>query len=125
MSCLTLRRTLGGLTIIHENEYQTDIITDKATDMLKDAIQNADNTPFFIGIAPTTPHMQVQLNQSFTEPIPPTKYADLFPDAVVPRRDSYNVQGGVSWVKDLPELNQTVLDWVSLFVSATSLCEAN
>lgn len=121
---IKLNCTSGGPTIIHENQYQTDIITDKATNMLKNAIKNADHTPFFIGIAPTTPHMQVQINQSFTEPVPPPKYADLFPDAVVPRVDSYNVQGGVSWVKDLPELNQTVLDWVSFFISDASGREA-
>lgn len=103
----------GKLPVNYAGIYQTDLITEKATNMLSSAIANVESTPFFIGIAPTTPHMQVYSNYSFTEPIPKPEYAGLFNDTIVPRWDSYNAQGGVSWVKELPELNQTVLDYVS------------
>lgn len=107
---------IGKLPVNSAGIYQTDLITEKATAMLSSAIANVDSTPFFIGIAPTTPHMQVHSNYSFTEPIPKPEYAGLFNDTIVPRWDSYNAQGGVSWVKELPELNQTVLDYVSSLI---------
>ena len=92
-------------------KYQTDLIQEKATALLEKALASPD-TPFFVGIAPTAPHMEVQADSRFTEPLPAPKYAGLFNETIVPRTPSYNVQGGVSWIKNLPELNQTLLDYV-------------
>lgn len=93
-----------------------DLIVQKSTAMLQQAL-SSPSQPFFLGIAPTAPHMEVQLNGSFTEPIPPPEYATIFSETFVPRVPSYNVPvggpgGGVSWLKGLEALNETVLDYV-------------
>lgn len=108
----------GGAAINHEGEYQTDIIQQKATSMIEQAL-SSPSQPFFLGIAPTAPHLEVQFNGSFTEPIPPPEYAGLFNGTIVPRSPNYNVPvggpgGAVSWLKELEELNDTVVDYVRI-----------
>lgn len=105
----------GEAAINHEGTYQMDLIVQKSIAMFQQALSSSQ--PFFLGIAPTAPHMEVQLNGSFTEPIPPPEYAGLFNETVVPRVPNYNVPvggpgGGVSWLKKLEALNETVLSYV-------------
>lgn len=92
-----------------------DLLVQKSNAMFQEAL--ASPQPFFLGIAPTAPHMEVQFNGTFTEPIPPPQYAHLYNDTIVPRVPNYNVPvggpgGGVSWLKGLEELNETILEYV-------------
>lgn len=112
------REILGEAAINHEGEYQTDLLQKKSTSMLQQALASPSQ-PFFLGIAPTAPHLEVQFNGSFTEPIPPPEYAGLFNETIVPRSPNYNVPvggpgGAVSWLKELEELNETVVDYVRI-----------
>lgn len=108
----------GEASINYEGEYQTALIQQKSTSMLQQALASPSQ-PFFLGIAPTAPHLEVQFNGSFTEPLPSPEYAGSFNDSIVPRSPNYNVPvggpgGGVSWLKELPELNDTVVDYVRI-----------
>ncbi|KAF5351283.1 hypothetical protein D9758_007985 [Tetrapyrgos nigripes] len=106
----------GDPAVNYLGEYQVDVIQEKASSLLQTAISGLKNdswsTPFFLGIAPTAPHLEVQFNGSFTEPLPPPGDEHLFDGVPVPRNPNYNVHGGVSWVKDLPELNETVVEYI-------------
>ncbi|KAK7034484.1 hypothetical protein VNI00_012331 [Paramarasmius palmivorus] len=98
-----------------EGQYQVDVIKDKALGLFQEALaDSAGGKPFFLGIAPTAPHMEVQFDGSFTEPLPRSRDANLFEDVQVPRAPSFNVQsqGAVSWLKELDELNSTVVDYI-------------
>uniref|UniRef100_A0A0W0EVU3 Putative arylsulfatase n=1 Tax=Moniliophthora roreri TaxID=221103 RepID=A0A0W0EVU3_MONRR len=99
----------GSGPVNYEGRYQVDVIQEKALGLLEDAL-NAEE-PFFLGIAPTAPHMEVQYNGLFTEPLPRPAEASLFEGVQVPRTPSFNVkgQGAVSWLKGLDELNSTVV----------------
>lgn len=113
---LTRTNHPGEAAINHEGTYQMDLIFQKSTAMLQQAL-SSPSQPFFLGIAPTAPHMEVQFNGSFTEPIPPPEYAGLFNGTVVPRVPNWNEPvggpgGGVSWLKGLAGLNETVVDYV-------------
>jgi len=107
----------GGPVVNFLGDYQVEVIQQKATSLLETAISGLkdDDTPFFLGLAPTAPHMEVQFNQSFTEPLPPPGDEDLFDGVPVPKNPNFNVQGGVSWLKSLPELNETVVEYVRAF----------
>src|SRR3569833_3370772 len=52
---------------------------------LKEAL--AKDRPFFIGVAPITPHSQV--GKDAGPPLPAHKYNNTRPDAKVPRADNY------------------------------------
>lgn len=96
-----------------------DLVIQKSTAMFQQALSSPSQQPFFLGVAPTAPHMEVQFNGAFTEPIPPPEYAGLFNGTVVPRVPNYNQPvggpgGGVSWLKGLEELNETVLEYVRI-----------
>ncbi|THU88757.1 alkaline phosphatase-like protein [Dendrothele bispora CBS 962.96] len=102
----------GEPVVNHLGEYQVDVIEQKASSFLQDAISGLNSsTPFFLGIAPTAPHLEVQFNGSFTEPLPAPGDEDLFEGIPVPENPNFNVQGGVSWVKSMPELNETVIEY--------------
>ncbi|KAF5351337.1 hypothetical protein D9758_007991 [Tetrapyrgos nigripes] len=106
----------GDPAVNYLGEYQVDVIQEKASSLLQTAISglknDASSKPFFLGIAPTAPHLEVQFDGSFTEPLPPPGDEDLFDGVPVPRNPNYNVHGGVSWVKNLPELNETVIEYI-------------
>ncbi|KAK7041414.1 hypothetical protein VNI00_009280 [Paramarasmius palmivorus] len=96
-----------------QGQYQVDVIKQKALGLLQDAVADSGK-PFFLGIAPTAPHMELPFDGGFTEPLPRNNETTLFEDVKVPRSPSFNVkgQGAVSWLKDLQELNQTVVDYI-------------
>ncbi|KAK7034486.1 hypothetical protein VNI00_012333 [Paramarasmius palmivorus] len=96
-----------------EGQYQVDVVKDKALGLFQDALADSGK-PFFLGIAPTAPHLEVQFDGGFTEPLPRADEASLFEDVIIPRSPSFNVkgQGAVSWLKDLNELNETLVDYI-------------
>ena len=113
--------------VSYEGQYVTDLLSDKAHEFLDDALKEFEATgkPFFLSVAPTAPHSDVNIrrdiiNGDFTEktniqspPIPADRHKDLFKDAVVPRTPNFNPDqpGGASWISRLPKQNQTNVDF--------------
>lgn len=54
---------------------------------------------------------------TFNPPVPAKRHANLFSDAKTPRPSSFNpdVSSGLSWVKNLPKLNQTNVDYLDYY----------
>lgn len=116
----------------YEGQYVTDVIADKSMEFLDDAIHEryepgGSDRPFFLTIAPTSPHSNVHINTDlsgghggkYTEttalqspPVPAERHKHLFPDAVVPRTPDFNPDSAntVSWLKTLPKQNSTNVD---------------
>lgn len=71
--------------------------------------------PFFIAVAPIAPHSNMRLRQprQFDLPEYAKRHAGLFSDYKIPRTENFNpdVPSGVSWVRELPKLNQTLIDY--------------
>ncbi|KAI5455611.1 alkaline-phosphatase-like protein [Mariannaea sp. PMI_226] len=90
-----------------------DITSKHALEMLETAV-NAEN-PFFLVIAPAVPHVGINASVSGDTffPIPQDKWANAFPDEVVPRNPNYNPvhqNAGASWILNMPRLNQSEID---------------
>ncbi|KAF2864021.1 alkaline phosphatase-like protein [Piedraia hortae CBS 480.64] len=106
--------------ISYEGEYITDVLAQKAYTFLSDALAKR-HTPFFLTIAPTAPHSNVQIHSrlidgNFSEksatqspPIPAKRHKHLFHDVVVPRTENFNPprSSSVSWIATLPQQNAT------------------
>ena len=109
--------------VSYEGKYSTDVLAQKAYAFLEDAV--AAKKPFFLGIAPTAPHSDVNIkenliNGNFSEnsvvqspPIPAERHKHLFEDVVVPRTPNFNPDkpSGVSWISTLPQQNSTNVDF--------------
>jgi N-acetylglucosamine-6-sulfatase len=71
--------------------------------------------PFFVAVAPIAPHSNMRLRQprQFDLPEYAERHAGLFADYKIPRTENFNpdVPSGVSWVRELPKLNQTLIDY--------------
>lgn len=101
----------GGVPVNYAGQYSPDVTAAKAHDFLREAI--AHDEPWFLVHAPIAPHSSVQLvpDVIMDRPEYADRHAHLFKDYVIPRDENFNpeTQGGVSWVKDLPRLNDTVI----------------
>ncbi|GME66155.1 Arylsulphatase [Neofusicoccum parvum] len=92
------------------NEYNTDLVADRALAFLTDA--HAASRPFFLGIAPIGPHADTLYPAGATTPIftipkPATRHAAAFPNASVPRSPNFNPAAPslANWIAALPPLN--------------------
>ncbi|KEF57018.1 arylsulfatase [Exophiala aquamarina CBS 119918] len=100
--------------VFRTGEYSTDVIAETAMDWLDAAAQR--DRPFFMGVAPIAPHTETTFISStlvvFDPPVPAKRHEGLFPDAKVPRVPNFNPDKpqGASWMKKLPQANQTVLE---------------
>ncbi|KAK5630809.1 hypothetical protein RRF57_006524 [Xylaria bambusicola] len=91
----------------HEGEYSTDVMAEKAYGFLNDAVRDLENRPFFLTVAPISPHANVHItaysetNQMsvFTEPIPAKRHEHLFKDVKVPRTKNFNPDQVTIWGK--------------------------
>ncbi|KAF3011454.1 hypothetical protein E8E14_002409 [Neopestalotiopsis sp. 37M] len=111
----------GETPVSYHGYHQTDIIRAKALDRL-DYLTTQDK-PFYLTIAPTSPHFSDNLGI----PIPLSRHFDAYPDAKVPRNpnfnpdDEYTIQKP-SYLKDLEqfgESNITALDtWYKARIQA-------
>ncbi|ETS78804.1 hypothetical protein PFICI_08657 [Pestalotiopsis fici W106-1] len=111
----------GGTPVAYHGYHQTDIIRTKALDRLD--YLTSQEKPFYLTIAPTSPHFSGHLGI----PIPLARHFDAYPDAKVPRNpnfnpdDEYTVQKP-SYLKDLDQfgaINITGLDtWYKARIQA-------
>ena len=111
----------------YEGQYSTDVIAKKTYGFLGDAVDELESkgTPFFLTVAPTAPHSDVNIKQdvihgNFSEttnvqspPIPAERHKHLFQDVRVPRTPNFNPDeaGGASWISRLPKQNETNVDF--------------
>ncbi|SPN97772.1 related to arylsulfatase [Cephalotrichum gorgonifer] len=92
--------------------YSTDVLAETAVEFLEHAASDMENRPFFINIMPVGPHFEkvvpVEPGQSIAgtvlyPPVPAKRHEHLFPNAT---------PGESSYLKDLPRLNETVVDYL-------------
>ncbi|KAJ5882628.1 uncharacterized protein N7529_001300 [Penicillium soppii] len=103
--------------VSHEGEHTIDVITRKALSFLDDALDG--ERPFFLAVSPVAPHSNVDPGAIasgqiyMSAPIPLQRHEHLFEDVRVPRNKNFNPDqpSGVSWVRDLPKQNQSVIDY--------------
>lgn len=103
----------GEPPVDYSGQYSVDVVASKAYGFLDEAALHPE--PFFIGIAPIAPHS----DNRFVEPQEhnmakyAARHAHLFKDYKIPRTANFNPDfpTGVSWVKDLPKLNETVIEY--------------
>ncbi|KAK7547732.1 alkaline-phosphatase-like protein [Phyllosticta paracitricarpa] len=105
----------GAEPVSYAGNYSTDVISGKIQGFLDEAL--ADERPWFVVAAPIAPHStQVADNATNTTSLQIPEYAErhahLFNNYTIPRDTRFNakIQGGVSWMADLPELNSTVIE---------------
>lgn len=98
----------------YKGQYSPDVTAAKAAAFLDEALTHQDR-PWFVVHAPVAPHSNFQLEGTMESDAPryAARHAHLFNDYKIPRNENFNPekQGGVSWVKRLPRLNQTVIDY--------------
>ena len=103
----------GDTPVHHPGEYSPDVVTKKASEYLDEAL--ASDKPWLLVAAPVAPHVQVvpPPNKHSEPPACAPRHEGLFKDVKVPRTANFNPrhQSGVSWVKTLPLLNETVIEY--------------
>ncbi|GME62001.1 Arylsulfatase precursor protein [Neofusicoccum parvum] len=113
----------GETPVSYAGNYSTDVIREKILGFLDEALSHEQ--PWFVVAAPIAPH-----STTTTDPATNTTYFDfaqyaprhahLFKNYTIPRDSSFNakVEGGVSWIKNLAPLNQTVIEYNDEFQRA-------
>lgn len=103
----------GEPPVSFEGKYSPDVMAEQALGYVDDAASHED--PFFIAVAPIAPHsnMRLQEPRQFDLPEYAKRHAGLFSDYKIPRTGNFNpeIPSGVSWVRELPKLNQTLIDY--------------
>ncbi|KAF2794585.1 alkaline phosphatase-like protein [Melanomma pulvis-pyrius CBS 109.77] len=87
-----------------KGQYSTTKVAEYGYGYLREAVMQ--NDPFFVAIAPITPHVQVGKNHS--TPVPENKYLGTRPLANISHMDNFNPvkRSGVNKVWDLDRLNK-------------------
>ncbi|CAK1363583.1 unnamed protein product [Cercospora beticola] len=102
-----------GVPVSYEGQYSPDVVAEKTYGWLDEAVSHEQ--PFFIVAAPVAPHSNQDPKVPGVMSIPEyaPRHAHLFKNFTTPRTPNFNpdVPSGVSWVKELPQLNQTVIDY--------------
>lgn len=101
----------GAPPVNYAGQYSPDVTAEKAYGLLEEAMTHED--PWFLVHAPIAPHGTVDLVPNFYSDMPKyhERHAHLFKDYKIPRGDNFNAQGGVSWIKHLPPLNDSLLEY--------------
>ncbi|KAI0973838.1 arylsulfatase [Xylaria arbuscula] len=100
----------GETPISYPGYHQSDVISAMAVDRIEKLA--AQDKPFFLGISPTTPHVELGGGKW---PVPPVRYSNKFPNLKAPRSvnwnpdDSYQQQKA-SWLKGLPLMNDSTIE---------------
>jgi N-acetylglucosamine-6-sulfatase len=103
----------GAPPVSYEGQYSPDVVFEKTRGFLHEALLHPE--PWFITAAPIAPHSNVKLEpeQEFGPARYAERHAHLFKDYKIPRTSNFNpdTQSGVGWIKRLPKLNDTVIDY--------------
>lgn len=111
----------GAVPVSYDGQYSPDVTASKAYEFLDQATQH--DRPFFLAVAPIAPHSNVRIEDglpTFDLPQYAKRHEHLFKDYKIPRTADFNPThiSGVSWIKGLPELNETVVDYFDEFQRA-------
>lgn len=100
----------------YEGHYSPDVVAQKAYGFLEEAVLH--EAPLFLAVAPIAPHSNMHINFEKGElsrdaAFYAERHAHLFKEYKIPRTANFNpdVSSGVSWVKELPKLNDTVIEY--------------
>jgi arylsulfatase A-like enzyme len=109
----TLTRN-GEAPVNYNGLYSPDVTAEKAYGFLYEALSQPE--PWFLVHAPIAPHGDFRFEDGEIKMAMPgyaERHAHLFQEYKIPRSENFNpeVQGGVGWVKDLPRLNETVVEY--------------
>ena len=101
----------GKLLKTSKETYQTDFIGETVANFLQGRKDRKDVKPFFMYVSPFAPH---------SPSLPAKRHASLFSNLSAPRYPSYNPLDNIqnqkpSWIKTLPELDQTQLSSIDEF----------
>ncbi|KAK4499656.1 hypothetical protein PRZ48_010174 [Zasmidium cellare] len=111
----------GAQPVSYKGKYSPDVVANKAYGFLDDASKDPDR-PFFIGIAPIAPHSNMRSVPSLERGTPfyAERHAHLFKEEKIPRTKNFNPKepSGVGWIRDLPVLNDTLIDYHDEFYRA-------
>ena len=103
-----------------------DLTSKHALEMLETAVNGGK--PWFLTIAPAVPHVGINATGGGTfVPIPQKKWADAFPNEIIPRTPNFNPEhqdSGASWLLNLPHLNQSTINAFDEFYRARIRCVA-
>jgi N-acetylglucosamine-6-sulfatase len=103
----------GESPVSYAGLYSPDVVAQKAYDLLDEAALHPE--PFFLSVAPVAPHSNVKLAGGIEmgTALYAERHAHLFKDYKIPRTANFNpkVPSGVGWVRDLPLLNDTVIEY--------------
>ncbi|KAJ6043098.1 uncharacterized protein N7446_001294 [Penicillium canescens] len=110
----------GNEPVKYDGNYSTDVIASKAEGFIDEAVKQ--DRPWMLTVAPNAPHSNGSHDSTrnanwFGEPEFAPRHADVFKDLKAPRDESFNtlIEDAVSWVNNVPELNQTVIDYIDEF----------
>ncbi|CAG7977881.1 unnamed protein product [Penicillium salamii] len=110
----------GAPPVKYDGNYSTDVIAEKASGFIDEAVKQ--DRPWMLTVAPNAPHSNGSHDSTrnanwFGEPEFAPRHADLFKDVKAPRDESFNtlIENAVSWVQNVPELNQTHIDYIDEF----------
>lgn len=104
----------GEPPVSHAGQYSTDVISEKANDLLTEALSHDE--PWFLTVAPIAPHSNwvydEKNNKSYVSaPLSAPRHEHMFLDYKIPRTANFNrpIKGGPDWVGDLTPLNDSVI----------------
>lgn len=102
----------GAPPVNYKGQYSPDLTGEKAYGFLQEAVSHTDK-PWFLVHAPIAPHGSVELVPKYLSDMPryAERHAQLFKEYYIPRSENFNpdFQSGVSWIRNLPRLNDTVI----------------
>lgn len=108
----------GGSPVNYIGQYSPDLTAQKAYGFLDEALehQQSKSIPFFLTVAPIAPHADVELYPTMKAGPPQIaeRHRHLFKDYKIPRTPNFNpekMEFGASWVKSLPVLNDSVIEY--------------
>lgn len=103
----------GQPPVSYAGQYSPDVVATKAYGFLDEATLHDE--PFFLAVAPVAPHSNVKMTlpPKFDTAFYAERHAHLFKDYKIPRTANFNPDkpSGVGWVRDLPKLNDTLIEY--------------
>lgn len=102
----------GAKPVSIRGQYSPDVVAEKAYGFLREATLHEQ--PFFLTAAPIAPHGDFPFEPwNPTAPKYAARHAHLFRDYKIPRTENFNPekQGGVGWIRGLPRLNDSVIEY--------------
>jgi N-acetylglucosamine-6-sulfatase len=112
----------GEKPVSYEGQYSPDVTAEKAYGFLEEATQHTE--PWFLTVSPIAPHstMKIVPAEEYNADMPEyaKRHAHLFKDYIIPRGANFNPekQSGAGWIKRLPRLNDTVIEYNDEFQRA-------